>query len=63
MNHASGAVSPPEAEVVQVSDAIGQRTERRGGVQGAVRPVLVMVGLVLAQDPAQVGLVPDEGSV
>src|SRR5690242_14132386 len=27
MNHASGAVSPPEAEVVQVSDAIGQRTE------------------------------------
>ena len=40
MNHASGAVSPPEAEVVQVSDAIGQRTERRGLVQGAVRPVL-----------------------
>ena len=37
--------------------------QRRGGVQGAVRPVLVMVGFVLAQDPAQVGLVPDEGSV
>jgi hypothetical protein len=28
-----------------------------------VRPVLVVVGLVLAQDPPQVGLVPDQGPV
>jgi hypothetical protein len=30
MNHASGAVAPPDAEVVQACDAIGQRAERRG---------------------------------
>jgi hypothetical protein len=36
MNHPSGAVAPPEAEVVQVSDALWQRTERRGLVQAAV---------------------------
>jgi hypothetical protein len=28
-----------------------------------VRPVLIVVGLVLAQDPLQMGLVPDEGTV
>jgi hypothetical protein len=28
-----------------------------------VRPVLIMVGLVLAQDPPQVVLIPDEGAV
>jgi len=31
----------PEAEVVQVGDAIGQRAKRRGLVQGAVWPVRV----------------------
>jgi len=41
MNHVSGAVAPPDAGVVQVGDAIGQRAERRGPVQGAVRPVRV----------------------
>ena len=34
MNHASGAVAPPDAEVVQVGDAIWQRAERRGLVHG-----------------------------
>jgi hypothetical protein len=29
-------------------------------VQGAVRPVLIVVGLVLAQDLPQMGLIPDE---
>ena len=33
MNHPSGAVAPPDAEVVQVSDAIWQRAERSGLVQ------------------------------
>jgi hypothetical protein len=28
-----------------------------------VRPVLIVVDLVLAQDPPQMGLVPDEGPV
>jgi hypothetical protein len=30
MNHASGAVAPPDPEVVQAGDAIWQRAERRG---------------------------------
>ena len=34
MNHASGAVTPPDAEVAQVGNAIWQRAERRGRVQG-----------------------------
>src|ERR1035438_2546199 len=32
-------------------------------MQKAVRPVLIVMGLVLAQDPPQMGLVPDEGAV
>ena len=32
-------------------------------MQGAVRSVLIVVGLVLAQDLPQMGLVPDEGAV
>ena len=40
MNHASGAVASEDAEVVQVGDAIWQRAQRRGLVQGAV-PVLL----------------------
>jgi ABC-type Mn2+/Zn2+ transport system ATPase subunit len=30
MDHTSGAFAPPNAEVIQVGDAIRQRTERRG---------------------------------
>jgi hypothetical protein len=37
MNHASGAVAPPDAEVIQAGDAIRQRAKRRGLVQ-AWRP-------------------------
>ena len=42
MDQASGAVAPPDAEVVQVGDAIRQRAEWRGLVQGAVWPVRVV---------------------
>jgi hypothetical protein len=42
VNHASGAVAPPDTEVVQAGDAIWQRAKRRGLVQGAVRPVRVV---------------------
>jgi TOTE conflict system primase-like protein len=63
MDHASGAVAPSDAEVVQVGDAIRQRAERRGLVQRAVRPVRVAEVLVLAQDGHQVALVPDQGPV
>jgi hypothetical protein len=44
-------------------DRLGQRLQRRGAVQRAVRPVLIVVGLVLAQDPPQMVVVPDEGAV
>ena len=44
-------------------DRFRQRLQRRGAVQGAVRPMLVMVDLVLAQDPPQMVLVPDQGAV
>src|SRR2546429_5315906 len=47
MDQASGAVAP-DAEVVQVGDAIRQRAEWRGLVQGAVSPVRVVEVLVLA---------------
>jgi hypothetical protein len=62
MNHASGAVAPPDAEAVQIGDTIWQRAQRRGLVQGAMRPMGVAAVLVLAQDPHQVTLVPDQGS-
>jgi hypothetical protein len=39
VNHTAGSVAPPNVERVQVGDASGQRAERRGLAQGAVRPV------------------------
>ncbi len=53
MDHASDAVAPPNAEVVQVGDAIRQRVQRRGLVQGAVWPVRVVE--VLGSGPAAHG--------
>ena len=50
MNHASGAVAAMDPELIEVGDAIGQRAQRRGLLQGAVRPVGVVEGLVVAQD-------------
>jgi hypothetical protein len=49
MNHASGAVAPPEAEVVRIGDIIRRRAERRGLVQGAMRPMEVVEVLILAR--------------
>jgi len=63
MNHAPGAVTPLDPEMVQVGDAVGQRTERRGLAEGAVGPVGVVEVLVLAQDGHQVPLIPDQGPV
>jgi hypothetical protein len=42
MDHASGAVVPPDEKAVRACDAIRQRAERRGPLQGAVRPVGVI---------------------
>jgi hypothetical protein len=39
MNHASGTVAPLDPELIQVTGTVGQRAQRRGLVQGAVRPV------------------------
>ena len=43
MNHASGAIAPEDAEVAQAGDAIWQRAQRRGLVQGAVGVELMVV--------------------
>ena len=50
MDHASGAVTPLDAELVQARDAIWQRAERRGLVQGSVWPVRIVEILIFAQD-------------
>jgi hypothetical protein len=63
MNHASGTVAPLDPELIQVGDAIGQRAQRRGLVQGSVRPVLVAEIRVLAQHDHQMPLIPYQGPV
>jgi hypothetical protein len=63
MNHASGVVTPLDPELIQVGDAVGQRAQRRGLLESAVRPVGVIEVLLLAQDGHQVPLVPYQGPV
>ena len=63
MDHAPGAVTPLNPEMVQAGDAVGQRAQRRGLLKGAVRPVGIVEVFVLAQDGHQVSLVPDQGPV
>jgi hypothetical protein len=45
------------------SDAVQVEIDRLGVAVSAVRPVMIVVGLVVVQDPPQMGLVPDEGAV
>jgi hypothetical protein len=52
----------PYAVLVEV-DRLRQRFQRSGCVQGAVRPVQIVMALVLAQDLPQMILVPDKGTV
>jgi hypothetical protein len=63
MNHTPGAVMPLDPEMVQVGDAVGQRAQWRGLLEGSVRPVGIVKVLVLPQHDHQVPLVPDQGSV
>ena len=56
-------VTPPDPEMIQISNAVGQGAERRGLVQGSVRPVRVVEVLVLAQHDHQVTLVPCQAPV
>jgi hypothetical protein len=44
---AASAVTPLDPEMIQISNAVGQGAERRGLVQGAVRPVRVVEVLSL----------------
>ncbi len=61
-DQATGASLPSDAVLLKI-DRFGQRFQRCRRVQGAVRPVLVVVVLVIAQDLPQMVLVPDEGAV
>lgn len=47
MNHTPGAVTPLDPEMIHVCDSFGRRAQRRGLLQGAVRPVRVVEVLVL----------------
>jgi hypothetical protein len=62
VDQATDASLSSDAVLVEI-DRLGQRFQRQRCVQGAVRPVLIVVGLVLAQDPPHMGLTPDEGAV
>ena len=57
VDQAADASVSSDAVLVEI-DRFRQRLQRRGAVQGAVRPVLIMVDLVVAQDPPQMVLVP-----
>src|ERR1035441_2322659 len=58
VDQATDASVSSDAVLVEI-DRVRQRCQRRGAVQRAVRPVLVVVDLVLVQDPPQMVLVPD----
>ena len=60
MNNASGTVAALDPELIQAGDAIGQR---RGLVQGSVRPVPAAEVLVLARHDHQMPLIPYQGPV
>jgi hypothetical protein len=63
VDHTSGTVAPLDPEPIQAGDAVGQRMQRRGLVQGSVRPVRVVEVLVLAQHAHQMPLIPYQGPV
>jgi hypothetical protein len=63
MNHAAGAVTSLNPDPVKVGDVAGQRAQRRGLLQGSVRPVGVAEVFVLPQHGHEVALVPYQGPV
>jgi Insertion element 4 transposase N-terminal len=63
VNHAAEAVTPLNPEMIQVGDAVEQRAQWRGLLEGSVRPVGIVNVLVLPQHHHQVPLVPDQGPV
>ena len=63
MNHAASAVPSLNPEPVKIGDVVRQSAQRRGPLQGAVRPVSVVEVFVLPQYGHQVPLVPYQGPV
>ena len=62
VDHAADARVSSDTVLLKI-DRFGERFQRRSGLQRPVRPVLIVMGLVLAQDPPQMVLIPDEGAV
>ena len=62
VQEASGEVASADAEGLEVDDVVGQAPGQRGLAEGAVRAVLVVEALVLAQQSAQLRDVPDQGA-
>jgi hypothetical protein len=58
MNHAAGAVTSLNPEPVKAGDVVGKPAQRRGLLQGSVRPMGVAEVVVLPQHGHQVALVP-----
>jgi hypothetical protein len=63
MNHAAGAVTSLNPDPVKVGDVAGESAQRRGLLQGSVRPAGVVEVFVLPQHGHQVALVPYQGPV
>jgi hypothetical protein len=62
VDHAADARVSSDTVLLKI-DRFGEWFQRRSGVERPVRPVLIVMGLVLAQDPPQMVLIPDEGAV
>jgi len=63
VEESSGAVASLDAEALEVDHVVRQRSERRGLAKSAVRPMLVVEGLVIVEQPTQVWNVPDQCAV
>jgi len=63
MNHAVGAVTSLNPEPVKVGEVVGKPAQRRGLVQGSVRPMGVVEVFVLPQHGHKVALVPHQSPV
>src|ERR1017187_388505 len=62
VDHATDTGLSSDAVLLKI-DRFGERFQRRSRVQRPARPVLIVMGLVLAQDPPQMVLIPDEGAI
>jgi hypothetical protein len=63
MDDTADQIASAASESVEVNQGVGQWFEWCGLAEGAVWPVLVVVGLVLSHHPQEMSLIPDEGAV